>query len=157
MADTKTPKTPESAHLFGRQLLRAAEMQWLAEQPMQNPDRLGRYASLYLEEKEEGAVALCLLDRRYHLMCVHLLTSGPKKLLAEYVPRIPVLFRDADAAYAAVFMAPCAAQYGYTGEDEDRAARIEQYCKLKKIPMLECIVAGLNWYLALFREFGHQR
>ncbi len=142
-------------HLFGRRILRAAEMQWLTERPMQSPDRLGRYASLYLEEQPEGAVALCLLDRKYRFLSVHLLTSGPKVNLVEYAPRIPVLFHQADAAYAVLLFAPRAAQYGYTVQDEQLAFRFALYCKRQKIELIECIVAWMNGYVALLREYDH--
>lgn len=145
----------ESAVSLSRKVLRYAEMQWLTEQPMHSPDRQGRYAALYLEELPEGAVALCLLDRKYRFLGTHLLACGPLALPAEYAPRIPALFRKADAAYAVLFLAPRAAQYGYTAEDERLAARLALYCKQQHVPLIECIVARLNEYRALFREFNY--
>lgn len=146
----------DSLTLFGRNVLRAAEMYWLAGQPMQNPDRLGRYASLYLEEQPEGAVVLCLLDRRYRFLEIHLLASGSSALPANYAPRIPTLFHRADASYVALFFAPRAAQYGCTAEDERLARRLALYCKQQRIPLIECIVARLNEYRTLFREYDYQ-
>lgn len=148
-------KTAEPLHLFGRRVLRAAEMHWLTEQPMQSPDRLGRYASLYLEEQHEGAVALCLLDRKYHFLELHLLTAGPQAKLADYAPRIPTLYRKANASYAVLFMAPRVAEYGCTTLDEQLAARVALYCKRENVALIECIVARLNEYHALFREFDY--
>ena len=145
----------ESTVTLARKLLRYAEMQWLAGHPMKSPDLQGRYAALYLEEQPEGAVALCLLDRKYRFLDTHLLASGPLALPADYAPRIPVLFRQADAAYAVLFLAPRAAQYGYTAEDERLAARLALYCKQQQIPLIECIVARLNEYHALFRDFAY--
>lgn len=145
----------ETLSALGRSLLRAAEMRWLADQPLQQPDRLGRYAALYLEDRPEGSVVLCLLDRKYRLLETHLLASGPSALLADYAPRIPALFRKAGAAYAVIFLAPRAAQYGCTAEDERLASRVALYCKQQHVPLIECIVARLNEYRALFREYDY--
>ncbi len=145
----------ESLTMLGRNLLRAAELYWLAEHPLDTPDLQGRYAALYLEEQPEGAVALCLLDKRYCLLDTHLLTSGFLARPADYAPRIPTLFRKAGAAHAVLFLAPRAAQYGYTAEDERLASRLALYCKQQNIPLIECIVARLNEYRALFRDFEY--
>ena len=145
----------EPLGLLSRKILRVAEMRWLTGQTLRQPDRLGRYAALYLEEQPEGTVALCLLDRKYRFLGTHLLACGPSALPADYAPQIPTLFRRAGAAYAVLFFAPRAAQYGFTAEDERLASRLALYCKQQHVPLIECIVARLNAYRTLFREYDY--
>jgi len=139
--------------MLARDVLRAAEMNWLARQPLCNPDRLGRYASLYLENCPGNAVILCLMDEKYRLIAVHCLASGPRAELARYGPLIPDLFRSSGAAHAAVCFHPRAGGCGFTGEDDRTAVRLAAYCRQQGISLIECVVAWTNGYVPLFHLF----
>ncbi len=145
----------EEAASVGKDLMRAAEIQWLLSHPFTDPERIGRYASLVLEELPEQAVMLCLFGRDKSFLDQHLLAHGSFADVSEYAPRIPALFKRSGASYAALFFAPQAAQYGYTSDDLRLASRLAQYCEQQKVPLLECVVAWFSRYIPLFRLYGY--
>ncbi|MBR2848151.1 MAG: hypothetical protein IKB87_01695 [Clostridia bacterium] len=145
----------ETAPAVGLDVLRAAELRRLKEKPLDTPDRLGRYASLLMENLPPMSVVLCLTDKKRCLLETHLLVSGPLSDDAKFLPLIPKLYKSSGAAYAAVFFAPRAAEYGFTGEDEQLATKITMYAKREKVFLLECVVASFNDYIPLYRYFNY--
>ncbi len=145
----------EEAAALGKDVLKAAEKQWLLRHPFTDSERIGRYASLLMEDMPAQAVVLCLFDRNKMLCEKNLLAHGTDADPQEYAPRIPDLFRKARASYAALFFAPRAAEYGYTMQDLTLASRFSQYCAYESVPLLECVVAYFGGYVPLLRLYGH--
>ncbi len=133
---------------------RAAELRWLAGHPFDDPDRLGRYASLLMENLPPLAVVLCLLDKSYSLIESFVLASGPLAQPEDYVLRIGPAYKKAGAACAAVLFSPRAGEYGYTKEDERLASRITLYCQRQKVRLCECVVAWSGGYVPIYRYVG---
>ncbi len=137
---------------FMLDVYRSAQLRFLAAQPLHDPDLLGRYASLLMENLPPMAVVLCLLDKKYTLIETHVLASGPLAEPENYVLLIVPLYKKANAAYGAVLLAPRAGEYGYTGEDERLASKITLYCQRQKIRLLECVTAWSGGYVPIYRH-----
>lgn len=146
----------EEAASVGKDVLRAAKMQWFLSRPFTDSERIGRYAALLMESIPAQAVVLCLFSRDKMLTEKHILAYGRAADPKVYAPRIPALFRKAGASFAALLFAPRAAEYGYTIEDLRLASRIAQYCKQQNVPLIECVVAWFDGYVPLFRLYGYQ-
>lgn len=140
---------------LGRDICRAAERFLLMKEPLRDPDRMGRLASLLLESAEPGSIALLLLDGKYRLLTICKVSGGPGVEITDAALTIPGKFRESGAKHAVLCLAPAAGPYGFTREDERIASRLARYCKQQGIPLSECVVAWLNGYETLFRKFGY--
>ncbi len=144
-----------SSVTFSLDVLRAAELRLLATQPFTDTDRLGRYASLLMENLPPKAVILCLLDNACMLIETHVLASGPLAEAVKYTEQIVPMYQKAGASCAAVLFAPCAGEYGYTKEDERLASQITLYCRRQKLRLVECVAAWSGGYVPLYRQSGY--